>query len=1252
MSNKFDLEEKMDLLYNFNYNTEFPNCYELDKINYKGIKLEDIKIPNSNEHIIEQLKSDIFKGKFKLIRYDNDNNEIILKRYSDHFPVTVFITPYKNLKSLNLMNNSNNNDSMFSYLLSNLVLNRLTNHILLPIVNLDVNYKQISDSIENILPNNDLINNIQNDKISDLFSIRVKEHFFRSIPLIDYMSDNVCSFKPLLFQIIHTLAVIQKEHNGFRHNNLDVRNIFIYLKKDKDNQTKYSFNKKDYYLKNNDFDIKITNFSKSTLPNSEYSNKKIPFSNKKNNYFDLHYFINTLFFKNKINKCNKETEDFLMEIIPKKLRGKGKHNYYLESNVELFDPAKLLNHTYFQSYTKKNDNIKLFLNNIYQGFKRKHLNNIENNNLFNGSRFLKKDVAKSLKKLSKSNKGMKKSSKLNYRKLKQTGGGNKNIKPPYTKEKNSPHISNDEKNVHQRNENTTIAEQHNVSNDQRHVSERRNNETTNNDFNRNSTEQRRSYPDQSNIQREFPRGGQRGPPRGGQGGPPRGGPRGPPRGGPRGPPRGGPRGPPRGRPRGPPRGSSNSPYHSGSNNNPPPPLYIPVGDSYYPSKYHTLPQPYGNYINKNIPIQKTYNINLSNARGNGHGVLNRVYEDMIPGNQYPIGFTSFFDREQFYNYVRTLLINDHDGEEMNITGGKNSLLESIKLQEINPYALGLNPYKELSKGFLMYNSSYPIRYNNSTNSIETPKSSNALNVRIYQLSLGAFRSNNISKNINWYNFDVWREIKYYEFVRSTILKAKESPNFVCLLLYKIDTESKLDWNKLTQLIYKSDPNSVLKRLNEGEKLINKQHNLKETNVLGYLLSRGKLPTRTNVDNYLKRYMNRKMNQPGIEFFYKRVNDAIEVIKVVTNSQSTKSKVYIYDKSTKSFSKIDNSTISDKDWNKCSDIDNCLSTGDITTDSGRSLVAVTESPTHNIITWCSPQYQGQGSVKTMISTGHRTVKEWKSVLFQFVYTFAVLQKHKILFENLSLENNFFIKDTYANSSNLGYWIYKSENINFYVPNYGYILLFDSKYVDTKYNNDNTIDKKLDINKKRFKIISDTLYQNNNGDRNGIVSNIQAHIYHSFKNIIYKSNFNNILKKHGAHIPHNDITKLLDDMYNNSETDIFKYLLKYFKEYCHNKIGLTLTENEHKLINLSVRPIIKAGKMCVLQLRFNEYIWVQVVKAVGTNRTRILMKNSVSNSVEDKIVANHRLLAFHQNETVSLNPPLNDSNLIESYDAEFK
>ena len=44
-----------------------------------------------------------------------------------------------------------------------------------------------------------------------------------------------------------------------------------------------------------------------------------------------------------------------------------------------------------------------------------------------------------------------------------------------------------------------------------------------------------------------------------------------------------------------------------------------------------------------------------------------------------------------------------------------------------------------------------------------------------------------------------------------------------------------------------------------------------------------------------------------------------------------------------FSKIQNSIMSDRDWTKCSDVDSCLATGDITTDSGRSLIVVTESP---------------------------------------------------------------------------------------------------------------------------------------------------------------------------------------------------------------------------------------------------------------------------------------------------------------------
>ena len=50
----------------------------------------------------------------------------------------------------------NNNDALFSYILSNLVLNKKTHNILLPIINIDVNYQQIEKIIK---PHNSIYKN-------------------------------------------------------------------------------------------------------------------------------------------------------------------------------------------------------------------------------------------------------------------------------------------------------------------------------------------------------------------------------------------------------------------------------------------------------------------------------------------------------------------------------------------------------------------------------------------------------------------------------------------------------------------------------------------------------------------------------------------------------------------------------------------------------------------------------------------------------------------------------------------------------------------------------------------------------------------------------------------------------------------------------------------------------------------------------------------------------------------------------------
>ena len=85
-----------------------------------------------------------------------------------------------------------------------------------------------------------------------------------------------------------------------------------------------------------------------------------------------------------------------------------------------------------------------------------------------------------------------------------------------------------------------------------------------------------------------------------------------------------------------------------------------------------------------------------------------------------------------------MILENGDGEELSISAGKKkSLLSHIRLLEINPYNVGKNPYKSLSKGFLLYTSAYPIRYNQERDKLDIAKQAMGINVRIYELSFGA-----------------------------------------------------------------------------------------------------------------------------------------------------------------------------------------------------------------------------------------------------------------------------------------------------------------------------------------------------------------------------------------------------------------------------------------------------------------------------------------------------------------------------------
>ena len=258
----YDLEDKINLIYDYFYNLNTKNCFSFDKIALGKISLDDIKISLPEKHndseitsqeleFYQQNKNAILDGRFKLLEWDDKMNEIIFKKYSNQFSVNMKISFYTVNKLINSFDSKVNNDSLFSYLLSQLVLGKKTKHILLPIINLDCVY----EDIERIIQDDSIIKTIKkkisDNEITSTCCLQLREHFFKTANLEEFLKENTCSYKGLLFQIIHTLAVIQNDYEGFRHNNLLVKNVLIYLKKSSDSYTEYDGFKNDkFYLPN------------------------------------------------------------------------------------------------------------------------------------------------------------------------------------------------------------------------------------------------------------------------------------------------------------------------------------------------------------------------------------------------------------------------------------------------------------------------------------------------------------------------------------------------------------------------------------------------------------------------------------------------------------------------------------------------------------------------------------------------------------------------------------------------------------------------------------------------------------------------------------------------------------------------------------------------------------------------------------------------------------------------------------------
>jgi hypothetical protein len=648
--------------------------------------------------------------------------------------------------------------------------------------------------------------------------------------------------------------------------------------------------------------------------------------------------------------------------------------------------------------------------------------------------------------------------------------------------------------------------------------------------------------------------------------------------------------------------------------------YVPVPNPYYPLATNaSIPW---QYTQNNVPIIKKYNISL----GNGNGDITKLaslYEDILPNesNVQNNTFNTLKERMIIHHYIRSIFIKTGDGEELLINGGPNNtkseltnLLSHVKLLEINPYhfnRLTDNPYKTLPSNFVMYRSCYPIKLGNFNN-IECSKSSIGMNVRIYLLSKYDDQINSTSSSdIIRYHSDIWRELDYYQFIREEIIKQNISQNFITLHSYYMTKNTGINFKKFDNIRNNVDlKNKSIEKLNA------------DIRNNAYI-------------NYIKK------------LYYDDSKEIItfDELKSLGIVSDTAMPYPITDDQRKL-------AVSKK-------IDNLISLNKLGhfLESDKCLVMLSEAPTQHILNWATRTYQaGNGPVKKMIQNGYHDDKVWESIFFQLLLSMLIMFENKIMFTEFSLENNVYIKDLNHDNTNVGIWKYIYNGIEYYVPNYGYLLLIDSNYAEIL-NNWNPLKKDFDPSKITFRIKSTLLSDSNtNGEIYKLCIERMISVFSS-------NNFGIGFTNYGGVPPTKEFLNSLDSIVSkleyiknkyfisgtlwniSAETNLIKDMRNLpinltkstFFNMLHSRIGTAVKDQEKSYISDTFDQInTKQGSIVVRKLSstFSTFgIYLGIDTSVGMSNHKILTTNEPIFSYEDRATKKFIELSIDQSELLN-------------------
>jgi hypothetical protein len=317
------------------------------------------EMSNSLEYINSGSSGMVFKSTYK--PENNLDNDICYSVKIVTYPIR------ENYGNINNTMRPENAELMMLRLLSYFVINKQTPHIVLPICTFNTSIEPFVELAKNKKITTkkyaQFYKKYKQNEYENEVSVLIAE-WANGSDLLDFLRNNYKSlslkeWKIIFFQILSVLAVIQKKYPNFRHNDLKANNILVQKidNRKKNNIFHYQIDNNSFFVPNIGIQIKLWDFDFACIPdivnnskvNAEWTTN-LNIKPIRNQYYDIHYFFNTLTRRSflpdfwKEPNISSQVKDFVNRVIPNNLctgsvvteRGR------ILDNIEHTTPLKLL----------------------------------------------------------------------------------------------------------------------------------------------------------------------------------------------------------------------------------------------------------------------------------------------------------------------------------------------------------------------------------------------------------------------------------------------------------------------------------------------------------------------------------------------------------------------------------------------------------------------------------------------------------------------------------------------------------------------------------------------------------------------------------------------------------------------------------------------------------------------------------------------------------------------------------------------